>query len=271
MQTNALTEYSSLKRIGKKHDRATSYVGLTRAGEKVFIRVQSKGTWASKSSRTLFRYLQESPHPNLMQLLDVKETKTQSCLIFEYLEGPKLRTLLLESKAFLFENQYTILHQLATAIYTLHKWSYIHTDIKPENIIITDGLRIVLTDYEFCQTNQATWKKKRRITGTPSYLAPESFKQHTFSEQSDIYSFGVTAFELCTGRKPYLAESPAQYLNKQLDRSSGPKITSEDLISQKLEFILTKCLAKRKGDRYLSMRSVLNDLESNYERHLSQT
>lgn len=192
-------------------------------------------------------------HPLLCFPLDaIYMEDGQACLIFEYFPLGTLRDALEAQGAMPEEEVVQILLDLADALAYLHARDIIHCDIKPENIFVRQGrerLEYVLGDLgAACTVREA--REGNHRTGSPAYTAPERFHDR-FETRSDLYSVGITAFELLTGELPFLG-SPAEiaraHLRAPLPADALPEGFQRDLVHS-----LT---AKRPADRLASAQAL---------------
>ncbi len=145
-------------------------------------------------------------HPNMLHCLDTFHSADgMACIVYEYLSGGSLSALLANQQPLASDTILACLRSLLEALVYLHGLNRIHCDIKPENILLrptADGnVEFVLIDLgAACFLREAL--QGRHVTGTPSYIAPERIHNRFFFN-SDLYSLGVIAYEMCTGKRPF--------------------------------------------------------------------
>ena len=245
------------------------YVGLDAAHNRVVIRKMSD-EWArrGRNRRAFFRsgeILARLNHPNIVRLIKVGKENNIPYMILEYVESLTLRELILHRDPFLTVNVLTLMRQVATALTYIHASGYLHLDVKPENILVTAEGRVVLIDFDLAVPRQKRPIRVREAPGTPSYLAPEVMINRTVDERADIYSFGVTCYEMLVFHKPFEGDKIEQVRAAQIDPAIPPtplRQYNRD-IPLALEALVLKCLAKKHADRYPSMSLVSRDLEAN--------
>ena len=141
-------------------------------------------------------------------------------LLMEYVEGENLKELYARYDRVLVENVAQILIDMSLGLEHVHANGYMHLDFKPENVLVTRNGSVRLVDFDLAQQiPEKPIKASKKNPGTPSYMAPEQLLGQPISHRVDIFSYGVTAYELLTNQKPFPGETPAQILQKQLDRS----------------------------------------------------
>src|SRR6185503_3590129 len=139
-----------------------------------------------------------------------------------------------------------------------------HLDFKPENVLVTRNGSVRLVDFDLAQPKPDQPQKSSDNPGTPAYMAPEQLLRQPFDHRADIFAYGVTAYELLTGRKPFAGDSPQEILRRQLDRSLDfvpPRVLNPD-VPVALEKAILKCLERDMEKRYPYMSVLLRDLQS---------
>jgi serine/threonine-protein kinase len=186
-------------------------------------------------------------------------------LAMEYLEASNLKQLLSRSDPLLAEHLGHILIEMAVGLEHVHDSGFMHLDFKPENVLLTRNGQLRLIDFDLARPKLDKPKRMSDNPGTPAYMAPEQLMRHPFDHRADIFAYGVTAYELVTGRKPFAGETPKEVLLKQLeDRSLGfvpPRELNGD-VPFALEKAIVKCLEREPDNRYPHMSVLVRDLEA---------
>lgn len=131
-------------------------------------------------------------------------TQGMQYLVMEFLEGPGMNFVVGARDGQLDGRRVKYLHQVAEAIAEVHAKGYIHRDICPRNLILTGDLEICkLTDFGLTVPATPEFMAPGNRTGTPNYMAPELVRRFATDQRIDIFSFGVTAYEICTGELPW--------------------------------------------------------------------
>jgi len=144
-------------------------------------------------------------HQYIVRTLDHGIT-TDNCpyLVMEYLEGTGLNNVLLHKQDLMAGARIFYIRQVAEAVREVHKKGFIHRDICPRNLLFTgDGTVLKLTDFGLSVPNAPPFTNPGNRTGTPNYMAPELVRRRPTNHQLDIFSFGVTIYELCTRQLPW--------------------------------------------------------------------
>jgi eukaryotic-like serine/threonine-protein kinase len=182
----------------------------------------------------------------------------------EYVEASNLKDLYARHDPVLLENVAQILIDMGGAIEHVHENGYMHLDFKPENVLVTQNGNIRLIDFDLAQQIPERPKKlTKKNPGTPAYMAPEQLLGEPISARVDIFSFGVTAYELLTNQKPFPGDSPGEILSKQIDRSTfvNPSEYNPDL-PLALEKVILRCLEQDPEARYPFMGMMARELQA---------
>ena len=199
-------------------------------------------------------------HSNIVNILDFGEHEEMPYLVMEYLPGGTLKQKL--GLAIPWQKAIQTLLPVARGLAYAHQHGVIHRDVKPANVLIDQNEEPILTDFGIAKLLEGT--AGHTLTGsgvgigTPEYMAPEQgIGAHTIDARADIYSLGIVLFEMVTGRKPYIADTPMAVVLKQMtDPLPRPTEFVPDL-PEEIEQILFKALAKQPEDRYEDMNAMI--------------
>jgi serine/threonine protein kinase len=180
----------------------------------VAIKILHKNLFANETIRNRFKNeanaLIKLEHPNIVKIFDYLEQDDFACLIVEYIEGITLDGYISKYSGPLPDAKATtILSDVLDAVQYAHENKIFHRDIKPGNIMVSrEGRNVKIMDFGIAKfsSNTAAPNVTQINTqlGTPFYMSPEQVKGLTYSASSDIYSLGVTLFEMATGKCPYM-------------------------------------------------------------------
>ncbi len=193
-------------------------------------------------------------HPNIVKVIERGETNRQLFMAMEFLEGTTLAALVARRETLPLARCLHVMLQLAAAVRKVHERGIVHRDLKPENVMLVqrDGDRdfVKLLDFGLARADALTrLTETGMIVGSINYVAPEQISDHTFTAASDIYSLGVTFFELVTLEKPFLGEGPADVIRQVLEKAPiAPTALRPDL-PPRLDRLILAMLAKRPGER----------------------
>ncbi len=183
--------------------------------------------------------------------------------LLERVAGSNLKQLILRHDPVLGEFVGNILIDMALAIEHMHEKGFLHLDFKPENVLVTVAGDIRLVDFDLAQPLPKLPKRMPSNAGTPAYMSPEQLHNDPLDQRADIFSFGVTAYELLTFRKPFTGESPEAVLRKQLDEKHPvppPRQFNED-IPIAVERIILKCMERDPENRYPNAHVLVSQLQ----------
>ncbi len=187
-------------------------------------------------------------HPNIAALLSIEFDEEFIFFVQEYVEGKSLDILLQEA----LPQQYRLilLLQIASALEAAHSVGIIHRDIKPSNIIVSEDGTAKVTDFGLAKTlDQSTQTTADIVKGTARYLAPEAFLGRELNRATDIWSFGVLAFEVLTGEHPFQGTSfeAIGYQTINVPHPSLPERCESEFPG--ISHLIDSCLQKQPEDR----------------------
>ena len=176
---------------------------------------------------TEIRTLAGLEHPNIAQLRTAFQSLNQFVMIMEFVEGTTLEKLASQSQIPLDQVlEYST--QVLSALSYAHSRGVTHRDIKPANIMITSHGLVKLMDFGIAKsTNDMQLTRPGTTMGSVYYMSPEQVRGGTVDARSDIYSFGVTLYEMLTGRRPFQADTSFSVLNAQLNEAPMPPAAVE--------------------------------------------
>lgn len=264
-----LERYHLLERLGEG-GMATVYKAYdTRLEREVAVKIIRHNAFPSeKLEEVLKRFEREAKslarlsHPNIVKVHDYGEHQGAPFLVLEYLPGGTLKKML--GKPMPWNDAIRLLLPVARGVAYAHQHGILHRDIKPANILITEGGEPMLSDFGIAKIfeggQSAALTASGMFVGTPEYTAPEQWTGTT-SPQSDLYSLGILFYEMVTGRKPYIADTPAAILLKQAyEPLPRPREFVPDL-PEPVEWLLIKALARDPADRYEDVNAMVSAME----------
>jgi serine/threonine protein kinase len=206
-------------------------------------------------------------HPNIVHINDYGEQDGIPYLVMDYLPGGTLKQRL--GKPIPWQEAARLLIPVAEALEYAHEHGIVHRDVKPSNILLTEKGQPMLTDFGIAKILESEETAELTGTGmgvgTPEYMAPEQTSSKSVDQRADIYSLGIVLYEMVTGRKPFIADTPLAVLFKQASEPlPRPRQYVPDL-PEAVEKVLIKALAKKPEDRYQSMGEFANAMERSTE------
>jgi len=213
--------------------------------------------YANESS-FLARFLQEAQaaaslsHPNIVTVYDVGQDGQARYIVMEYVEGVSLKDVLLESAPLDTDRAVNIAIQICQAVGVAHRAGLVHRDIKPQNVLLTSGDHVKVTDFGIAIALSAPkgLTEEGTVWGTPHYISPEQAMGEEVGPASDVYSIGVVLFEMLTGRLPFDGESGVAIAMKHVQEIPPAVTEYNPAVPPELEAIVDKALSKLPEARY---------------------
>ena len=198
-------------------------------------------------------------HRNIVTIHDVGQENDRHFLVMEYLEGQSLRDVLQMQGALPLKETLEITLQLCDALAYAHSRGVVHRDIKPDNVHILPGGIVKLTDFGIARiTAEPSITSQGQVFGTPSYMSPEQVASHTVDHRTDLFSLGITLYEMLAGRKPFVGDSVItityNIMNVQPTMPVGVPLP--------LQQILQRALSKDPNLRYQNAAALAADLRA---------
>ncbi len=202
-------------------------------------------------------------HPRIVDTYEYGMTTTGvPYLVMEYLPGPGLQALLHNRSPLLEGNRLLLIHQMAEALDTVHRAGFIHRDVCPRNFIVaTDGKSLKLIDFGLTVPAKREFMQPGNRTGTPLYMSPEVVRRRWTDQRLDIFSFGVTAYHVCTNELPWPvgdASGQAALAHDTMEPTDPLKYRPK--LNRRLARLIMRCIRPNPDQRPPSMEQVLRDL-----------
>jgi len=213
-------------------------------------------------------------HPNIVQVYDFDIQEGLIFMVMEYIDGVNLHTKLVEmgnkGERMPIKLIGSIINDIASALDYAHSKGMLHRDIKPSNIMIDSENKAYLTDFGIAKLlSDQKFTATGTLVGTPAYMSPEQGRGDDLTEESDIYSLGVVAFEMLTGQVPYDAKTPIGIVHKQINDPVPTISELVDGVPSTAQEVIDRALAKSPEGRFSSavelvgaLRIALQALES---------
>lgn len=199
-------------------------------------------------------------HPNIVNVYDVGEENGIYYFVMELVEGITLKKYIEKKARLSVKEAISIAIQVSMGIEAAHNNHIIHRDIKPQNIIISKEGKVKVTDFGIAKAATSNTITSN-VMGSVHYTSPEQARGGFSDEKSDIYSLGITMFEMITGRVPFNGETTVAIAIKHIQEEmpSPREFVSEIPVS--VEQIVFKCCQKSPDRRYQSMAELITDLK----------
>lgn len=205
------------------------------------------------------RILGDLQHPSLMTVFDIGRHLNQPYIVCEHLPG-SLQEEMEQSPASLTQERIvSILIAITDALDLVHRRGYIHRDLKPRAILLDNNGRPRLSGFEIA--GQKEELSDSNIAGTVHYMSPEHFEGKGMGPYSDVWSLGVTMYQLLTGQLPFEAQGMAEHF-KAVSNGALPSVPVQAEVPTRLAEICLKCLARKPDDRYANAGLLAADLRA---------
>ena len=195
-------------------------------------------------------------HPNIVTVYDFFEFEDNHYIIMEFVEGDSVSNIINHQGAFDVDYGTKIILQILEGMSYAHKKNVIHKDIKTSNFILT-STNVQITDFGIAQIVGDTELASEGggVIGTPKYMAPEMILGKKIDHRADIYSLGISFYELITGRVPFTTTGKSDFEVRKAQVEAPPPLPTEinPRIPKEIENIILKALSKNTNDRFSSV------------------
>jgi serine/threonine-protein kinase len=199
-------------------------------------------------------------HPNIVNVYDVGEENGIYYIVMELVEGITLKKYIEKKARLSYKEAVSIAIQVSMGIQAAHNNHIIHRDIKPQNIIISKDGKVKVTDFGIAKAATSNTITSN-VMGSVHYTSPEQARGGFSDEKSDIYSLGITMFEMLTGRVPFNGETTVAIAIKHIQEELPSPKEFVPEIPASVEAIIIKCCQKSPDRRYQNMGELISDLK----------
>ena len=199
-------------------------------------------------------------HPNIVNVYDVVDEENLHYIVMELIEGITLKSYIEKKELLDSKEAIGITIQVAQGIAAAHEQHIIHRDIKPQNMIISKDGKVKVADFGIARAVSSQTVNSSAAVGSVHYISPEQARGGYCDERSDIYSFGITLYEMVTGRVPFEGDNTVAVALAHLEDPVVPPGDYNPQVYPGLEDIILKCTKKKPDRRYGSMEEVIHDL-----------
>ena len=199
-------------------------------------------------------------NPNIVNVYDVGEDRGLYYMVMELVEGITLKEYIEKKGRLSHKEVISIAIQMCNGIGAAHAAGIVHRDIKPQNVIISRDGKVKVTDFGIAKAVTSTTISSNAM-GSVHYTSPEQARGGYSDARSDIYSIGITLYEMATGRVPFDGESTVEVAMKHLQQEITPPSEYAPDIPYSLEQIILKCTQKNSERRYASTTELTKDLK----------
>jgi len=239
-------------------------------GRRVLLKVCTRAVSENPAVAKVYEELRDSSaqqvdDPAILRIIEAGQAGGLYYLAFEYVEATPLSERMREGRAPLGE-ALGVIRQVAVGLRAMHQRGCTHGDVKPANILLgrdARGRPLV----KLCLADLATNAAEAMVSifgelaGTPKYMAPECIRGQEAGPRADIFSLGVVAYELLSGREPHPVTHALGYLQANCEQDPEPLVQLDTTISSEMSRVVQKMMAREPVRRYRNCQSLLDDLD----------
>ena len=201
-------------------------------------------------------------HHNIVRVYDVGEDRGINYIVMEYVHGESLKKTIEKKAPFDTLTTLSVAMQIASALSHAHMHHVVHRDIKPQNILVSVDGTVKVTDFGIARAATAnTYAADVNAMGSVHYFSPEQARGGYVNEKSDIYSLGITMFEMATGKVPFDASSSIAIALKHLNEELPDIKQYNPNVTRGLEGIIRKATQKKADERYDNIDLMISDIK----------
>ena len=199
-------------------------------------------------------------HPNIVNVFDVGDDNGVYYIVMELIEGITLKEYISKKGRLSVKEATSIAIQVSMGLEAAHNHGIVHRDVKPQNIIISMDGKVKVTDFGIARAASSNTISSN-VMGSVHYSSPEQVRGGYSDEKSDIYSLGITLYEMVTGKVPFDGDTTVAIAIKHLQEEMVPPSVFAEELPHSLEQIILKCTQKSVDRRYQNMEDVIADLK----------
>jgi serine/threonine-protein kinase len=275
MIAESIAHYRIIRKLGAG-GMGEVYLALdTKLDRNVAIKVLRPDSLAEENlKKRLVREAQAAAkldHPNICAIYDVNEADSLTFIVMQYIEGETLAEKM-ERKPLDLSTALAMAEQAAEGLAEAHAHGIVHRDVKPQNMMITPRGQLKILDFGLAKQMRSSdtvdydaptaplLSTPGLVVGTMPYMSPEQVQGEPLDGSSDIFSLGVTLYEMLAGKHPFKDKSAAVTMSRILLGEPIPTEQFQTQVSPELQSLLSKMLRKDKAERYQSVPDFLTDL-----------
>ena len=199
-------------------------------------------------------------HPNIVNIYDVVDEGDIHFIVMELVEGITLKSYITKKGHLDVKEAIGIAIQVASGIEAAHEQHIIHRDIKPQNMLISMDGKVKVADFGIARAVSSQTMNAATVVGSVHYISPEQARGGYSDERSDLYSLGITMFEMVTGHVPFEGDNTVTVALAHLEEPMPDPRTLNPDVSPSLARIILKCTENRPERRYPNAAAVISDL-----------
>lgn len=206
-------------------------------------------------------------HPSFLRFHDIEMNRDHAFFVMDYFRSPSLKNQITSNLVAVQSSFKKMAEFLAQAYFVMHEEGWLHRDIKPDNILLNRAGECRVIDFSLSSRAKGALGKmlggkEKQIKGTRTYIAPETILRKPPTAQTDIYSLGVTFFEVLTGAPPFAGDTPNVLLKKHLSEDPTAPSFINSNVTKELDRIILRMLDKKPENRFQTMQEVESALRS---------
>ncbi|MBE5969690.1 MAG: Stk1 family PASTA domain-containing Ser/Thr kinase [Lachnospiraceae bacterium] len=256
--------YEILERVGSGGMSEVYKAKCHKLNRNVAIKILKEEFAEDKSFVTKFKTEAQAVaglvHPNIVNVYDVGEDQGYYYIVMEYIEGITLKQYIEKKGQLAIKESVSIAIQVAQGIEAAHNNNIVHRDIKPQNILISREGKVKVTDFGIARV-ATTDTIDANTVGSVHYISPEQARGGFVDSRTDIYSLGITLYEMVTGRVPFDGNNNVSIALKHIQDEMVPANELVPSVPISVEKIIEKCTQKKPDNRYSKISALLADLK----------
>ncbi len=261
-----ISHYKILEKLGEGGMGVVYKAEDTKLNRKVALKFLPSQLALDKTFKERFKREAQAAaalnHPNIITIHEVSEHEGRPFIAMEYVEGQSLKDVIV-SKDLSIEEILNVAIQVSDGLTKAHQTGIVHRDIKPHNILIDKDGRARICDFGLAKAKRDAMLTRTGTTlGTVAYMSPEQARGQEVDQRSDIFSLGVILYEMFTRQLPFKGEHEAAIFHSIINEHPQPLARFNNQVSQELERIVSKALAKDKEERYQHVDDMRADLKT---------
>ncbi len=200
-------------------------------------------------------------HKNVIRIFDMGVADGRKFITMDYIEGRDLKSVLVERGKLPAAEAVSLVKQICQGLGAAHAEGVVHRDLKPQNIMVDAGGRVVLMDFGLARSMElAGLTRTGMLMGTPDYMSPEQARAEKVDMRSDLFSLGIIFYEMLTGRRPFKADTMMATLLKRVQEKAEPPSAVDSSVPPHLSDVVMRCLEADVAKRYQNTGQILEDL-----------
>ncbi len=206
-------------------------------------------------------------HPSIVKVHKVSFTKKHSYIVMDYFRAPNIKTQIQTDRVGLHSRFRGVFEGLCLALGYMHEKGWVHKDIKPENVLANKAGEMRLIDFSLSVRaagglGKLMGNRSKAVQGTRTYIAPETLLKKSPTIQTDMYSLGITVFEILTGSPPFRGMSPSELLRMHV-QEKAPEVSSVNPnVTPEMDRLVARLLEKKPAKRHKNMEEVYAEFRS---------